>query len=244
MAQTMSRRGLMELIGHEGIVASPYYDSANVLTWGVGHTAHAGEPLPSTKWGKSADLVEVFSTFRRDVARYEAQVRLAFTRPLTQEQFDAAVSFHFNTGAIARATWVKKFNAGDIAGSRKSFMDWRKPAEIVPRRTKERDLFFAGKYGNGGKATLYPADDKGRVLWGQGKVIDLADALARMAPPAPPATPIPANPLPPRTDDPAGKAAPSNMRGWLGILILALSAIGAGIAVAWDWLSAFIERIF
>jgi len=224
----------MELIGHEGIVASPYYDSANVLTWGVGHTAHAGEPLPSAKWGKSADLVEVFSTFRRDVAPYEAQVRLAFTRPLTQEQFDAAVSFHFNTGAIARATWVKKFNAGDIAGARKSFMDWRKPAAIIPRRTKERDLFFTGKYGNGGMATLYPADTQGRVLWGQGKAVDLADALARMTPPA---TPMPANPLPPRTDDPAGKGATSNVRGWLGIIILALSAIGAAVTAGWGWIT-------
>ena len=68
------------------------------------------------------------------------------------------------------------------------------------------------------------------------------NALARPA--TPPAPTTPANPLPPRTDDPAGKAAPSNARGWLGIIILALSAIGAAVTAGWGWITALIERIF
>lgn len=66
--------------------------------------------------------------------------------PLKQYEFDAIVSWHYNTGAVATASWIKKLNAGDRAGAIKGIMDWRKPAEIIPRRTAERDLFKTGKY--------------------------------------------------------------------------------------------------
>lgn len=222
----LSDKGAMELISHEGIVLTPYYDSVGVLTWGVGHTAKAGEPLPSKLWGKEASLAEVFRVFKKDAERYAAQVRLAFTAPLTQAQFDAAVSFHFNTGAINRATWVKKFNAGDIAGAKKGFMDWRKPAEIIPRRRKECDLFFKGIYSGGGKATVYPATSEGNVLWGKGKQVDLAAALAKSIP----ATPFPA---PDHIPD-AGKKVP-NSAGWV---VLAATAVSGIVIAAWDWIVA------
>ena len=35
--------GIIALLGHEGIVPGPYYDSVGVLTYGVGHTASAGK---------------------------------------------------------------------------------------------------------------------------------------------------------------------------------------------------------
>ena len=44
---TVSRRGVLEIAGHEGIVLGPYRDSAGVWTYGVGHTAGAGAPDPS-----------------------------------------------------------------------------------------------------------------------------------------------------------------------------------------------------
>lgn len=212
MTMTVSDAGLMEIISHEGIVLTPYYDSVGVLTWGVGHTAKAGDPLPSRQWGRVATVKEVFEVFRKDMERYAAQVRLEFPKGLTQAQFDAAVSFHFNTGAIHKATWVKKFNAGDIAGARKSFMDWRKPPEIIPRRKREFDLFFSGKYSGGGKATVYPANASGTVQWTQGKVIDLKAALLGAQPAPQPAKPIPA---------PTPATAPSRpvRQSLLGLLI-------------------------
>ena len=39
---TVSRRGVLEIAEHEGIVLGPYRDSAGVWTYGVGHTAGAG----------------------------------------------------------------------------------------------------------------------------------------------------------------------------------------------------------
>ena len=52
------------------------------------------------------------TSFRNDLAKYESAVNMAFKVPLKQHEFDAAVSFHYNTGAISRASWVKSFNAG------------------------------------------------------------------------------------------------------------------------------------
>lgn len=199
MATKVSTKGLVEIATHEGIVNAPYKDSVGVWTVGIGHTASAGAPDPS-KERREYSVTEIMDIFARDIAKFERRVQKAFTKPLTQAQFDAAVSFDFNTGAIDRATWVKKFNAGDTAGARKSIMDWRKPAEIIPRRQKERDLFFDGKYSNNGYANLYPANSKGQVLWSRGQRVNVAKLMNASEPPV--ITPVPT----PTPDAPSGKS--------------------------------------
>jgi lysozyme len=168
----VSERGLAEIAGHEGIVLSRYKDSVGVWTIGIGHTVNAGQPDPS-KVARELSLREVMEIFARDVQKFERRVNKAFSKPLTQAQFDAAVSFDFNTGGIHRASWVKKFNAGDIKGARKSFMAWRKPKEIIPRRQAERDLFFDGKYSGNGKVNTYKATSTGKVMWSSGQRVTL-----------------------------------------------------------------------
>lgn len=213
MTQQVSDKGLVEIASHEGIVNAPYKDSVGVWTVGIGHTASAGFPDPALKRGEYS-MAEIVEIFRRDIAKFEARVRKAFTRPLTQEQFDAAVSFDFNTGGIDDASWVKKFNAGDMAGARKAFMFWSKPKEIIPRREKERDLFFSGKYSSGGSATLYPANTKGVVLWSRGKRVDVL-ALMRPAKPAPAPSPAP-------TPTPRPEPAPAPAQGFWAALAAAI----------------------
>ena len=100
-----SNAGLMEIMSHEAIVTAPYYDSVSVLTIFIGHTASAGSPNPgSYTKGVQRPVQEAIDVFRTDIAKYEDRVRRAFTRTLTQKQFDAAVSFDFNTGAIFKAS--------------------------------------------------------------------------------------------------------------------------------------------
>jgi lysozyme len=215
--QKVSQRGLAEIAAHEGIVSSPYKDSVGVWTVGIGHTAAAGKPDPSTE-RREFSVAEIMDIFARDIAKFEARVRTAFTRPLTQAQFDAAVSFDFNTGAIHKATWVKRFNAGDMAGARKAFMDWRKPAEIIPRRAKERDLFFDGKYSGEGTAMLYPASAQGAVLWGRGKRVNV---MSLMNEPVPPES-KPANArktVPGSVPLPTPEPAPRATAGWLAAIL-------------------------
>lgn len=215
----LSDKGLMALISHEGIVQSRYKDSVGVWTIGVGHTAMAGGIDPS-KFAGTLTMKEVFDLLRVDVAKYEAAVNRAVTVPLKQHQFDALVSFHYNTGAIGKATLVKKLNAGDVTGATKGFDAWVKPKEITERRMAEKALFHSGVY-PAPFATVYPATPQGKVLWGSGKRIDLAKALfIETAKPVDVVKPIETRPeiiLPP--------VNPPAKMNWLKLIWTALAAM-------------------
>ncbi|WP_235003894.1 lysozyme [Jhaorihella thermophila] len=163
----MTDRGLVTLARHEGIVPGPYRDSTGTWTFGIGHTAAAGPPDPALMpRGMPDDLDagirEVFRIFRTDLARYEADVRRAVTVPLASHEFDALVSFHYNTGGIAKAALTRHLNAGDRVAAADAFLNWRKPASIIPRREAERDLFRHGRYPSG-TIPVWSVDRTGRV---------------------------------------------------------------------------------
>ena len=66
--------------------------------------------------------------------------------PTTQHQFDALVSFHYNTGAIATATLTKKHKAGDFDGAKAEFGRWIKNdgkvmKGLIRRRNAEAELY-------------------------------------------------------------------------------------------------------
>lgn len=198
----VSDKGIAELLSHEALVTSPYKDSVGVWTIGVGHTSGAGKPNPQTMdKGVEAPVAELIELFRNDLAKFEAGVNAAVKVPLAQHEFDALVSFHFNTGAIGRATFVKKLNAGDRLGAAAGMLEWKKPAEIIKRRTAEMKLFRDGKYSNDGKCTIYPANKFGAVQWGSGRRVSVANLIAPAAPAAP-TKPVPA-PAPIPTPPPA-----------------------------------------
>ena len=182
-----SDKGIAFLVAHEGVVPGPYLDSVGVWTFGIGHTAAAGAPIPSAMpRGMPADLDaalrEVFTVFRRDLAKYEADVERALGRtPAEQHEFDAAVSFHFNTGAIGRAAWVDLWKRGQKADAARSMLaNWRKPAEIIGRRTAESDLFLTGSYGTD-KATVWQVNRDGKIVWKQARRLSQDDILRLMA---------------------------------------------------------------
>jgi len=179
-----SDRGIAALIGHEGIVPGPYLDSVNIWTWGVGHTAAAGAPIPAAMpRGMPADLDaairEAMTVFAADLASYEAEVNLALTREITQAQFDALVSFHFNTGAIRRATLTQRINAGDMAGAARAFLNWKTPSSIVGRRTAEMMLFRDGVYPNA-SINVWQASTAGKVIYKAVRTLTPAEAITLM----------------------------------------------------------------
>ena len=124
---TMTDRGLLALAGHEGLVPAPYLDSVRHLD--LRHRPHRrgrATRIPRTMpRGMPADLEagirEAFRVFRADLARYEAEVRAAVTVPLAPHEFDALVSFHYNTGGIARAALTRHLNAGDRVAAADAF---------------------------------------------------------------------------------------------------------------------------
>ena len=169
----------LEIAAHEALVRQAYKDSKGIWTWSVGLTSATGHNV-ERYIGKPQPMRHCLAVFLWALERYAKDVREAFKgRDLTKEQFAAALSFHWNTGAIKRASWVKKWLAGDTVGARQAFMQWNKPAEITARRLKERDLFFYGKWSNDGKITEYTrVRPNGTPDWGSGKRIDIKDDLA------------------------------------------------------------------
>ena len=191
----VSDKGLLEICEHEGIVPAPYLDSVGVWTYGVGHTAAAGGLDPSTMPRGMPDnldfaLDHVIETFRQDVRKYEARVNAAIKVPLDQHEFDALVSFDFNTGGVHRANLTKAINARDPSAYR-HFMGWLRPPEIRKRRTAEMRLFQSGDYdANGSSIPVWNVDASGR-LRGFLRAMDGADVLARMIVPKPDTTAAP-----------------------------------------------------
>lgn len=149
----------LEVASHEAIVRQAYKDTKGIWTWSIGLTNASGHNV-ERYIGKPQTLEHCLSVYVWALEKYAAEVRKAFTKPLTQAQFAAALSFHYNTGAIARATWVKSFNQGNVALAKQEIMNWKTPKEIIGRRTKERDLFFDGKWSNKGTILEYSVNSK------------------------------------------------------------------------------------
>jgi lysozyme len=123
----------LALVRHEGLVPGPYLDVKNVWTFGIGHTDSAGPPDPAgMPRGMPVDLDagirEAFRLFRSDIVAYEAEVLRAVKVPLEPHEFDALVSFHYNTGGIAKASLTRHLNAGNRAAAAQGFMGWLRPA--------------------------------------------------------------------------------------------------------------------
>jgi lysozyme len=237
-----SDKGIAELAGHEAIVLAPYKDSVGVWTWGIGHTKAAGNPDPlSLPKAKDQPLKAALDTFRRDIAKYEADVNAVVKVPLKQHQFDALVSWHFNTGAVRKASLIKKLNASDYEGAAKGLMDWNKPPEMRGRRQAEQRLFRTGQYGDG-MASVYPADASGRVLWSKGKRLNV---LAELIGPIPvPETPVQPADAPAAPSQPTGfpmppkppAAGPTPKQTGIGALILALLVgVATQFQQVWAW---------
>lgn len=187
-------RGLLALIRHEGVVPGPYLDVKDVWTFGIGHTAAAGPPEPARMpRGMPADLDagirEAFRLFRTDLATYEAEVQRAVKVPLEPHEFDALVSFHYNTGGIAKAALTRHLNAGNRAAAASAFMGWLKPAAIRSRRETERDLFAKGIYPTG-TIPVWSVDRNGRVDFSRPiRRLTEAEALALLRPTGTPMPP-------------------------------------------------------
>ena len=169
----LSDRGAMALICREGIAQGWYRDSKGILTIGIGHTAAAGEPSkPSPNF--TVTVSGAFNLFRKDVGQYEDAVNMAIKVPMKQHQFDAFVSICYNIGpaAFANATFVKKFNAGDVAGCANAIMLWTKDKELIGRRTAERGQFLNDlPIFKNFKATLYAVGENYKL--GKARSIDL-----------------------------------------------------------------------
>ncbi|MBX7483267.1 lysozyme [Qipengyuania qiaonensis] len=82
-----------------------------------------------------------------DIERHARDVAEALDgAPTDQAQFDALVSFHYNTGAIGHSTLLKRHLSGDYDAAAKEFGRWNRAAGrvlqgLVRRRAAEAALY-------------------------------------------------------------------------------------------------------
>lgn len=185
----LTEKTLLEIAEHEGLVLEAYRDSVGVLTWGFGVTDASGHKVRRYIGAPSsiATAIKVYEWLLR--TQYLPDVITAFRgRTLSEAQLAAALSFHWNTGAILRADWVESFLAGNRNRARIEFMNYSRPREIIARRKAERDLFFDGRWSGDGLVTIYDRVSKpgGTPVWSSARQINILPAvrtaLARNAP--------------------------------------------------------------
>lgn len=116
-------------------------------TIGWGTTVIDGRPV---RPGETITQAQADALFEADLARFAKEVEAAIgDAPTTQEQFDALVSFHYNTGKIASATLTRKHKARDYEAAAAEFGKWvfaggKKLNGLVRRRAEEAVLYRSG----------------------------------------------------------------------------------------------------
>lgn len=143
-----SEKGKAIIKQFEGFCAKPYLCPANVPTIGYGATYYLdGRKVKLND--PAISEVDADKLLDKMLEKYEQAVERYAQVELTQNQFDALVSFCYNVGAenLRTSTLLKKLNAKDYAGASEQFARWNRGggkvlAGLTRRRDAERKLFL------------------------------------------------------------------------------------------------------
>jgi lysozyme len=141
----MSRDGL-DLIKHfEGLYLRAYKCPAGVWTIGYGHTGLKHQD-GTVKAGRVITEDEADRLLDHDMRVFVDRVNRLVTVELSQNEFDALVSFDFNTGGLAKSTLLRRLNAGAYDEVPAQLMRWTRAsgkvlAGLVRRRASEVRLW-------------------------------------------------------------------------------------------------------
>lgn len=137
-----SQRGLSLIKSFEGLRLQAYQDAVGVWTIGYGTTRGVSAGMAISKEQAERMLLN-------DVQRFEPEVQRLVTVPLSQNQWDALISFTYNLGSgnLESSTLRRLLNARDYSGAAEQFPRWNKAGGkviqgLVRRRAVERDLFL------------------------------------------------------------------------------------------------------
>ena len=139
----ISPKGLALIEQFEGLRLRAYPDpgtGGDPWTIGFGHTANVHPGMEITQAQALIFLADDVWSAVADVSRLN-QVSLS------QNQFDALVSFQYNTGALEGSTLMRLVNQGDMQGAADQFDRWVHAGGnvlegLVTRRAAERALFL------------------------------------------------------------------------------------------------------
>lgn len=151
---TISQNGIDFIKAREALRLHWYLDEGGLPTIGYGHLMNAKEQR------ELVDITEAQAEelLKFDLRTVEIYLNANIRVPLTQNQFDALVSFGFNVGVGAlepdRSTLRRLLDAGDYQGAANQFLRWNKVKVngqyrvsngLSKRRAAERALFLGGQ---------------------------------------------------------------------------------------------------
>ncbi|HHV09247.1 MAG TPA: lysozyme [Clostridiales bacterium] len=145
-------KGIKLIEKFEGCKLKAYKCPAGVWTIGIGHTGTVlGKKVGP---GMKITYPHAIRILNTDIKKFETYVNQYVQVPVTQNQFDALVSFCFNVGPgnLKKSTLLKKLNKKDYAGAAAEFPKWNKGdidgsgtlvaiAGLTRRRKAEQELF-------------------------------------------------------------------------------------------------------
>lgn len=140
----ISEEGLSLIKKFEGLELEAYQCAAGVWTLGYGHTAGVQE---GDVWSEA----QANEQLKIDMHVYADHINNQVTCPLSQNQFDALVSWVFNLGPtnLRNSTLLKVLNSGDYEGVPAQIKRWNKAGgkvlEGLIRRREAEALLFEGK---------------------------------------------------------------------------------------------------
>lgn len=146
--KTVDKKGIDFLVREEGCVLHPYLDSRKIPTIGIGCTYYSNGKRV-TMQDPPITMAKAVQLFHNILSHYETAVWSVTRDDITQNQFNALVSFSYNVGVTAfkNSNLLKSVNKNphDL-GITSSFYAWRfaggKPI-LGPRRLREALLYFS-----------------------------------------------------------------------------------------------------
>ena len=149
----ISTKGIAIIKNFEGLSLSAYRDEAGIWTIGYGSTRyHDGKKIGPGD--KLANETQADALLRNTLGQYQEAVNGHVKVPLTQNQYDALVSFTYNvgTGGLEESTLLVKLNEKNYAEAAIRFLAWDKitdpktgkkiVSEILSERRREESQLF------------------------------------------------------------------------------------------------------
>lgn len=139
----ISENGINLIKNFEGCKLNAYKCPAGILTIGYGHTG------ADVSAGAKITQDEAERLLKQDLIIHCNNVSRLVKVPITQNQFDALVSFEYNLGYgnLASSTLLKLLNAKKYSDAANQFERWvyaggKKLAGLIKRRAAEKALFL------------------------------------------------------------------------------------------------------
>lgn len=151
-AMRMSSHARTRMRDTEKAVLRYYHDmgkNKGNCTWGIGFYVHKGV-CTEEELARKVSAASIDIEYEKRIAEAERRVKAKVARPLTQAQFDALVSFTYNTKNYTNQAVYDALNRGDFAGAAgiissavkvKVNQEFRLAPGLIARRAEESAPF-------------------------------------------------------------------------------------------------------